>query len=38
LALTTEKGLRVFEIRILRGTFGLKRDEMTGSCIKLQRT
>jgi hypothetical protein len=27
--------LRVFENRVLRGTFGPKRDEVTGECRKL---
>jgi hypothetical protein len=30
LTLREERGLRVFENRVLRGIFGFKRDELTG--------
>jgi hypothetical protein len=35
LTLREEHGLRVFENRVLRGIFGLKRDEMIGGWRKL---
>jgi hypothetical protein len=35
LTLREEHRLRVFEKRVLRRTFGQKRDEMTGGCRKL---
>jgi hypothetical protein len=33
--LRDERGLRVFENRVLRGIFGHKRDEITGKWRKL---
>jgi hypothetical protein len=36
LTLRGEHGLRVFENRVLRGIFGLERDEVTGEWRKLQ--
>jgi hypothetical protein len=33
--LREERRLRVFENRVLRRIFGLKRDEVTGECSKL---
>jgi len=33
--LREERGLRVFESRVLRRVFGSKRDEVTGECRKL---
>jgi hypothetical protein len=35
LTLREEYRLRVFENRVLRRIFGLKRDEVTGECRKL---
>ena len=35
LTLREERRLRVFEKRVLRRVFGLKRDEVTGECRKL---
>jgi hypothetical protein len=35
LTLREEHRLRVFENRVLRRIFGLKRDELTGECRKL---
>jgi hypothetical protein len=35
LTLREERRLRVFEDRVLRGTFGPKRDEVTGDWRKL---
>jgi len=36
LTLKEERGLRVFENRVLRRVFGPKRDEVTGEWRKLQ--
>jgi hypothetical protein len=36
LTLREENTLRVFENRVLRRIFGLKRDEVTGECRKLR--
>jgi hypothetical protein len=36
LALREEQRLRMFEIRVLRGIFGPKRNEATGECRRLQ--
>jgi hypothetical protein len=33
--LREERGLRVFENKVLRRIFGSKRDEVTGECIEL---
>jgi hypothetical protein len=33
--LSEERGLRVFENRVLRGMFGANRDKVTGECRKL---